>query len=260
MHTLALAAVLISLIAFPAVGQTPEQPAPAGQPEELPEASSLFEAHIEATGGLEAHLGHRNRVLHGIYKVVSTGEHQILTIHQEAPDKFHLAVEVPGVATTIRVTDGAVVWGEDLSGEAFAVSDAERRELLDNSVFHGEAAYKDRYSSIKTTGVGSVNGRRAWQVEFETRTGIEGAVYFDAETKLVIAREVRSVSNPGQSTVVDVAGYKPVEGVLFPTVQRQRPRGQSRPTVEVEFRWIEVNVDRMPDFTAPPDLEARSGG
>lgn len=261
MKTLAAAALTLALLGLSGPIGTVSPAVAAGQPEAatLPDAASLFEKYIEVTGGMEAHRAHRDRTLHGIYRVLQTGDTQILTVYASAPNNFRAELESPGVGTTIRVTNGTDTWGDTLVGEPFLLPEADRAELLENSTFLGEAAYRDHYKSIQTTGLVPFAGTQAYKVDFETKNGVIGALYFDAQTGLVLGREIVSKNNPGVSAVVQVSEYKEFEGVMLPTIQRQRLSNQTSPAVEVEFRWIEVNTGDMPEFDPPEGLIAGEG-
>ncbi len=243
--------------AAPARAQ-PAQPAPS----ELPRAEELFEAYISTIGGQENLAKHRNRVLHGTYRVASSGDVQILTLYCDSQNRFRAELEAPAIGTTVRATNGAVAWGQNISGPAFEITGREAAELTDSAVFLAEGAYKDRYESITTAATADFDGRLTYQVDFVTKSGLQGSVYFDAETKLLVGRQIRPADGKGDGTLVLVKGYKDFEGVKLPTIQQQRFANVQTPGVDIEFHWIEVNVDDLPDFDPPAQLASSqvSGG
>jgi hypothetical protein len=266
MHTrpaIALAAALAclcapaALVGFGSAAHAQPQ-APAA---DLPQAETLFEGYIEAIGGSEAIAKHRNRVLHGIYRVVSTGDTQILTLYCEAPNRLRADLEAPAIGSTVRATNGAQAWGTNASGTPFRLDPQETAAFNDSAVFIGEAAYKERYESIKTVNTAVFDGKTAYQVDFTTKSGLSGSVYFDAESKLVVGRQLKSPDGkPG--ALVLVSGYKDFDGLKIPTLQQQRFQDVQIPSVDIEFRWVEVNVDELPSFDPPAQLAASgsSGG
>lgn len=246
---------------LPQNASTPQtQPAtqPAAQPEtqpaDLPAAESLFEAYIQAIGGREKIAAHHDRTLHGIYRVYSNGDTQILTLYTQAPDKMRAVLDAPALGSTIRCTNGQVAWGTNVSGTPFQLPEHESKEIMDSAFFAGEAAYKDRYESIKTVGTASFEGKPAYQVDFVTKTGLTGSVFFDVDSKLVVARQIKAADGKGDGTLVLVTGYKEFEGVLFPTKQQQRMGSVQNLSVEIEFRWIDVNTGNLPSFDPPGTL------
>ncbi|VAX41271.1 hypothetical protein MNBD_PLANCTO03-64 [hydrothermal vent metagenome] len=258
MYTHARAAIVLVffLAAFVApAAAVPAAAAPDRQPEAetLPDAESLFENYIAAIGGREALAKHRNRILHASYRVLATDDIQILTISLESPNKLHAELEAPALGSTIRATNGTTAWGINLTGSTFILNGREKDELLDGAYFQGEADYKDHYASIKTVGTATIDNKPAIRVDFVTHSGIKGAVYFDPETHLVSARQVFPADNTGTSTLVTVSDYKDFEGVLIPTLQRQRVGDTLDPVVEISFNWIEINADTLPDFDPPAD-------
>ncbi|MFG0259130.1 MAG: hypothetical protein ACF8LK_02165 [Phycisphaerales bacterium JB041] len=268
MLTLAHAAAALALLvplgpAREATTPIPDTAEASAQPDaaELPTAESLFEAHIAATGGMAAHQGHKNRVFDGIYRMLEENETQIIRVFMEAPNKFRAEIEAPGMGTTIRGFNGEVAWGLNLSGKPFLLQEnRERAQIMDNAVFLGEAGYKERYSSIRTESLAKIDGRDAYRVVFKTPTGIEGAVYFDVESKLLVAREVAAENNPSLITTVTVGNYREFDGVLMPMLQRQKLATQSKPAVEIEFRWVNIDVDSLPSFDPPAGATYLSEG
>ena len=220
----------------------------------LPSAESLFEAHIAAIGGWDAVNKHKDRTLNGIYKVLQTGETRILTIYQEAPNHMRAELEAPAIGTTIRATDGEQTWGTNNTGSPFEVTGRERLELLDGCNFNGEAAYKTAYSTIETTGPAQVGDSAAYRVAFATPSGLTGAVYFDRETKRVLARQLDPASKNDPAFLIVVSDYKEFDGLMLPTKQTQFVGAERVPAVEIEFRWVAIDSGDMPEFTAPENL------
>jgi hypothetical protein len=255
-HAVAVLALLVPLGASPDAAGGASESSKAVQPEsaDLPTASSLFDAYIEATGGLAAHQRQQDRTLEGVYRLVDQDETQIIRVFASAPNNFRAEIEAPALGTTIRCTNGDTAWGVNLSGKPFMLSAQERSEILDNGFFLSEAGYKDRYSKITTESLGKVEGRASYRVEFETPAGITGAIYFDAENKLLTGREVVSIEDPNRTAIVIVSDYQDVGGILIPMKQRQRLTSQSGAAVEVEFRWVKANTGDMPSFDPPAAL------
>lgn len=254
-HAVAALPMLVPLGPAPeAVTPSPETTESVAQPDsaDLPTAESLFEAHIAATGGMAAHQSHKNRVFDGVYRMLEANETQIIRVFMETPNKFRAEIEAPGLGTTTRAFNGEVAWGQNLSGKPFLLQEnRERAQVMDNAVFLGEAGYKERYASITTESIVKLEGRDVYRVAFETPTGIKGAVYFDPESKLLVAREVEAENNPSLITLVTVSNYREIDGVRMPMLQRQKLATQSEPSIEIEFRWVDVDVDELPTFDPP---------
>lgn len=226
-------------------------PAGAQDTSNFPSPESLFEAHIKAIGGRDALAKHHDRTLYGIYRVPDSQETQALTIYAEGPNHMRAELVQPAVGTIVRATDGTDAWGTNTTGTPFELRGRDRDELLDSARFDGEAGYKDAYTSVNTTGQGNIDGKPAWRVEFETKSGLKGAVFFDAASGLVCARQIYGATQSTPPTLVVVGDYKEFEGVKLPTRQRQLVGDQFKPMVDIEFRWVEVNTGDMPQFAAP---------
>ncbi len=256
-HTAAVLALLVPLGRGAGTApESPETPTNLTQPDsaDLPAAAELFDAHIQATGGLEAYQRQQDRVIEGIYRLLAQDETQIIRVYTQAPNNFRAELEAPAMGTTIRCTNGEVAWGRNLSSKAFLLDARERAVLLDNAFFLGEAGYNERYTSLKTEGMAKIDGRDAYRVSFTTRTGVKGSVYFDVESKLLVARELASEADPSQDAIVVVSDYQEFDGLKIPMMQRQRLTSQTEPSVEIEFRWVKTNTGDMPSFDPPADL------
>ncbi|MCC7388988.1 MAG: hypothetical protein IT431_09490 [Phycisphaerales bacterium] len=237
----ALLAALLLLVA----------PARAQDGQALPGAESLFEKHVEAIGGRAALDKHRDRILHGIYTIIQSGETQVLTIYTQAPNRMRAELDAPALGTTTRATDGTQVWGTNNTGSPFHLTGRDRDELVDSAGFLGEADYKNAYTSITTVGTVNIDGRPAWRVDFTTKSGLQGSVYFDVETGRVSARQLLPADPKANHTLIVVGDYKEFDGVQLPTRQRQLVGEKLQPVVEIEYRWVEVNTGKMPEFAAP---------
>ena len=250
--SLAMAILLVGiLLPHRVLAQDNTRPPPTTEQADLPPASELFDAYIEAVGGMDAIKSDTNRTMHGIYKNAKTGESQILTIYAQAPNKLRAEVEIPAIGNSIRATDGTTVWGTNISGTPFILKGNEKDEFLDSADYYGEANYKERYTSIKTAGTAKINNADSYFIEFTTKEGLKGYVFFDKKTKLLSARMILH-DDGTPDTLVLVQGYKNFNGLLIPTRQQQR-HGKEIISY-MEYRKIENNVDSMPNFSPPEGL------
>ncbi|MBK7405658.1 MAG: hypothetical protein IPJ41_13800 [Phycisphaerales bacterium] len=179
---------------------------------------------------------------------------QILTLYTAAPDKMRAVLDAPALGTTLRCSNGKVAWGTNVSGTPFELPEQEAKEIMDSAVFAGEAAYKERYESLKTVGTANFDGKPAYQVEFVSKSGLRGSVFFDQASKLVVARQLKPAEGKGDGTLVLVTDYKDFGGVMIPTRQQQRMGSVQNISVDIEFRWVDVNVEDLPSFDPPGKL------
>ncbi len=248
-----LAITLITLMVT--LGAAPQAAAQG----DMPEAASLFEAHIEAIGGREAMEAHRNRVVYGTIEFAN-GETQVLIVRQEAPNKLRYSAQSPGRFTIVRVYDGTIAWGIDADGKSKVLDPKsdEAKDLAFNAVFMGDAAYKTQYTSMRTTEQTIFDDKSVYAVDVVSTAGVSQRVFFDVESKL-IAGKTQVVGTGGTPTelVFHYDEYTEYEGVKLVSSQRQALRGQTN-TVRTDF--VEVNVDDLPSFSPPEGLTASAGG
>lgn len=222
--------------------------------ESYPDAASIFEDYIKATGGIEAYKAHTNRILYGVLTNVKTGDESPLTLYLESPNKLYALIELPAIGNTIRASDGKTAWGINIDGQPFKMNGADAKDFLDAADFFGEADYKNRYSSIKTIGIADIDGKPAYHVEFTTKTGLKGYVFFDKATKLLVARMIIHDDPDNPDTLALVKNYQEHDGLMIPMLQQQRKNNQT--TSILEFRWVKTDVDpeMLPDFSPPQAL------
>lgn len=226
---------------------------------DLPEAASLFDAHVEAIGGREALEAQHNRVVYGTIEFAN-GETQVLIVRQEAPNKLRYSAQSPGRFTIVRVYDGTVAWGIDADGKTKMLDPKsdEAKDLAFNAVFLGDAAYKTQYTSIRTTEQTIFDDKPVYAVDVVSAAGVSQRVFFDVESKLIIGKtQVVGTGGTPTELVFHYDEYTEYEGVKLVSSQRQALRGQTN-TVRTNF--VEVNVDDLPSFSPPEGLTASAGG
>lgn len=258
-HAAAALALLLPLVG-PDASPTPSLSAEQPERADLPSAESLFEGYIEATGGMAAYQRQEDRTLEGTYTMMATEDTQILRVYQSAPNNFRVELEVPGIGTTVRCTNGTDAWGMDTSSEAFWLTGNDKTETIDNGLFMGEAAYKERYKSIVTDARVQLDGRDLYRVVYETTAGLTGAIFFDPETKLIAARQVGTNVVESNPVTVRVSDYQEFNGVLIPMRQTQRRVGAAVDLVQMQFRWVKTNTGDMPNFDPPASLRTSDEG
>jgi|GEM_PF-1372817 len=236
--------------ASPSPDQTPEQG-------DLPSPESLFERHIEAIGGWDAIRAITNRHIKGRIRNEKQGFLARLELWAEMPNKERVLVQVPGQGELDTWYDGQVGWR--VRGDEYQLVTGD--SLVDLSMtadFLGEADYAVRYAELKTIDRRDFKeGREVYRVAYKAKNGKQGIILFDTESGLIdgslttMTLKTRDVSGQMQSILV-LEDYKDFGGMLWPTKIRQvTPNGET----VITYRTVEVNVDDMPDFTRPAEVD-----
>ena len=237
---------------------TPDQPRAEPGAEELPGPESLFEKHVEAIGGWDAVRAIKNRHIKGRIRNEKQGFLARLEIWAETPDKQRILMQVPGQGELDTYYDGGVGWRTRDGNYALVTGDA-LNDLALTADFLGEAGYAERYTDLKTLDRKDydMKGREVYRVAYKSRFGKQGIILFDTESGLVVGSlttmtlETHDVSGQMQ-TILVLEDYKDFGGVLWPTRVRQvTPNGETI----ITYRTVEVNVDDMPGFTRPAEVE-----
>ena len=89
-------------------------PAPAAAPTPrsapLPSAKQVLDRYLEVTGGRAAYEKTRHRTLTGSFELKALGVTGTLLLQQSAPDKMVTRIDVPGLGSIVKGTDGVHAW------------------------------------------------------------------------------------------------------------------------------------------------------
>lgn len=246
-----LIATLATLAVFlaPARGQGAEAPTTADE---------LFERHIAAVGGRAAAEAHRNRVLYGTLYIADAGQHRLLTVWQDRAHNMRYELQAPGVGSAVRAWDGTHAWGYDepAGPKLIDPNSEEGKDIRLGAHFLGDLAYAEIYPTRELVGRATFEGKPAWEARVVSIVGTERRMFFDPETGLIAGwQSTFTMGATPVPVVYVVSDYREHEGLKMAhkQIQRQmRPTGPSENVVE--YQHVRINVDTMPEFTAPANL------
>jgi hypothetical protein len=224
-------APLISAIAILTGGTvTPAQARQADDPN-LPQAETLLDKHVEATGGKQAHLELHWRKRTGRLAVDMAGHKFEANIEQQflAPDKSHALVD-GSFFSQVTVCDGENAWewrpghsdgggaaGMD-SGVTVLLEGAQKTRAIEQAQFHAAVRWRDRFASVQTLGVVEVNGAPAYEVQLKTKSGEQYTEFYDKAGGRLVKR-VRTTPSRGEQLEMEVflSDYREFDGVWLAT-------------------------------------------
>jgi hypothetical protein len=248
MHGWAWLALLAALV----------QPAPQATP--LPILEDLVRRHLEALGGRERILAIRSLKKTGTYAYNGL-EHPIVSYHivglrsrEEIQGLVQWGTSVQAGQTVLRAVNGTQGWISDgsrspalqqLAPEATDLMLAEadiQSPLLDHA---------SKGHEVVLAGAAEVDGSPAYRLEVTLATGITQSWYLDAESLLVVRKEVELPGRDlerARAWVYD--DYRPVNGVMMPFwIYVEEPIFAR----EYIFDAIEANVEIDAALFEPPE-------
>ena len=218
----------------PAVATTGEKPAAELA---LPDAATLFAAHIEAIGGEAAWREHTSMHLEGGLEITGAGITRTpLTIDLAAPAYRLLHFPIPRFGEVRRGEDGEIAWHLDPFNGNGLSEGSELRELLETQPIFAAFDWATIYPERRTVGRTTFGDRTCWQVDVVSKGSAKRSLYFDVETGRYAGRH-----GAEESRVIH-ADYREFEGLWLPTrITLLRPD-----TGEEEARYIEkVTFDQV---------------
>ena len=218
----------------------------------LPEATTLFERHSEAVGGMEALDAFDSRLLTGAFKGAD-GMSAFVTMYYEKPERFAVILEIPGMGTINTVYDGDIGWRQAGSNIQI-VEGAELVDLIESADYYGEVNWKSRYRTIRTVEVGAIEGVQTFRVAYDSVLGKRGFHFFNNETGLFVGTQTTAALGEGQQAIfVQFKDFEEHDGILMPMKIIQQLPGNKVSTFS--FNSVDHETKRSELFDRPAELE-----
>lgn len=220
----------------------------------LPDASTLLEAHVEASGGRD-----KLSAISSLY-VVSSIEMAATNINATqklwwAGSKFHVEQVVEGFGITQQGFDGTVAWSKDpIHGlRTLEGLEAEQAKRLASPFMYAD--WKTTYERVSTVAREEVDGKVRFKLEAVTALGDTDTIWCDEASKLCdgFALSLATPEGPVKSTVT-MSDYRDVGGYQLPWVSE----GELALT-KVKTVTTQIDVNPMVDtklFAMPGAAEA----
>ena len=243
------ALLLCSLVAWAA-----EDTAPAPSSEDLPSGKDLLERHIKAIGGRDALDKLDNRIVKASMEINPMGISGTVITYHARPDKLYTNIEIAGVGTIERGSDGDVFW-EKHAMMGPRVLEGEEKAMMALLSRFDMANYEDLFKSIECSGLVDVDGVLCYKVVYTPTEGKPIVEFFDKDTAMSVKSEFSLQTQLGLIKVENTASeYKEVDGVLMPHRTVEKSMGMESLAV---IESIEHNAE-LPEgcFDLPDDIKA----
>ncbi|MBX3363577.1 MAG: hypothetical protein KF866_02320 [Phycisphaeraceae bacterium] len=248
-----IAAGVVSLGAFAAMGQAEGAPPPAEPAATAtPSAAEVFRRHAEALGGVEAFKKRKNSVSEGSVATDDGSYFGLLTIWNVAPNKTSVLVEVPGTISEHLFFNGEYGWALYPEDRARVLRGGELLDLAQSADSNAPVELERVYTNAKVVGAATFKGARCWQVEGESLYRKREILYFDTATGLMrgMRTQVTTVQGVRQSTVT-MEEYRDYDGIKVPVRIRQEIEGSPAVTIRLTKYRANVPESELPDFELP---------
>ena len=238
--------------AQPPAAQTPA-PSTAG----LPTAEAILQKYRDAIGGEAAIRKHSSRRFKGTFEIPAQGMKGDLTVTAMAPNLMTVVVSLPGLGELRRGFDGKVAWSVDPAIGPRLLEGREADEFKHSADFYDDLHEPAKFKSITVVGKGPFEGQECYEVKLVRDTGFEYTEYFSVDTGLIVGGKLKASSQMGEVPVTTVSGeYKAFDGVLVPTVTRQKMMGLEQVVriTTVSFEPVDASA-----FALPPAIQSLVG-
>jgi hypothetical protein len=193
-----------------------QAPAPATAP--LPPAKQILDRNVEVTGGRAAYEKAKHRTLTGTFELKGMGMKGSLLLQQSAPDKMRTQIDVPGIGTIVKGTDGVSAWEVSAVTGARLLEGTEKSEALLEAAFDADLHPERTYAKMETVRVEGVDGKPAYVVELTPRSGGAPRLsYYDKESGRLVKFTATAATAMGEVRAESrVEDYRPEGGLLVP--------------------------------------------
>lgn len=246
--------------AGPAETAGPAAPAAAApaRPAVLDTAEAVLEASIAAQGGRER-IGKIKAIRQiGTFALPRMGMTGTMTSVSAPPQNTLLVIEIPGVGKLRQGVSGDVVWETNPITGARVISGDERAQLLRESTFSGDLAWRQLYPRAELAGVVELAGKPAYKVVLTAADGDAQTRYFARDTLLPLGVDSVARSQMGKMAVsLELSDWREVGGVKY-AHRVQRKEGPQTIDVTIEKIEIDPPLDAT-TFALPPEIAALPG-
>jgi hypothetical protein len=223
----------------------------------LPTADAILQKYRDAIGGEAAIRKHTSRRFKGTFEIPAQGMKGDLTVTAMAPNLMTLVVTLPGLGELRRGFDGKVAWSVDPAIGPRLLEGREADEFKHSADFYDDLHEPSKFKSITVVGKGPFEGQECYEVKLVRDSGFEYTEYFSVDTGLIVGGRLKASSQMGEVPVTTVSGeYKAFDGVLVPTVTRQKMMGLEQVVTITSVSFDPVDPS---EFALPPAIQALVG-
>ena len=209
---------------------------------------------IDRSGGADAYSKIHSAHMTGTVEVEGHNIHGTVELAEE-DSKSWMAIDLPGIGRTEQAFDGETAWETNPIQGARLIEGEEKGVLKRSSGLALVNSWREDYTSIRTAGEESVNGKPAWKVEMTPKEGKVESWFFDKDSAMLLKMSA-VVSTPLGDIAADLdfSDFRKLDGILTPFTMTQGAMGQ---VIVIHFDKIAYNTTLPKDcFAMPADVQA----
>lgn len=228
-------------------------PAYAG---DLPDAASVIDNYIKATGGRDNYEKHSNLKVTGTFAMPAMGITAPLTSFQQAPNLNYTVINSEVIGTIESGSDGQVQWENTMMVGAKIKEGEEKAVAERQGTFNMHLHWRDFFKSAETVAQEDLDGRPCFKVVMVPNEGEPETSWFDVETHLLVKSSMMVNTEMG-SISMDLypSDYREVDGVLVPFAAKQVLMGMQELVITTESVEWDVEIPEG-TFDLPEDIKA----
>jgi hypothetical protein len=210
---------------------------------------------VEVTGGRAAYEKAKHRTLRGTFELKGMGMKGSLLLQQSAPDKMRTQIDVPGVGTIVKGTDGVQAWEVSAVTGPRLLEGSEKTEALLEAAFDADLHPERTYSRMETVRMESLDGKPAYVVELTPRSGGAPRVsYYDKESGRLVKFTATASTAMGEVRAESrLEDYRGEGGVLVPHRVTLAAMGMEQ---VLTFDTISTEPVAASVYAMPPEVKA----
>jgi hypothetical protein len=240
---------LALLWSLSAAQAAPPAPAP------LPTAKQILDRYVEVTGGRAAYEKAKHRTLTGTFELKGMGMKGSLLLQQSAPDKMRTQIDVPGIGTIVKGSDGVQAWEVSAVTGPRLLEGSEKTEALLEAAFDADLHPERTYAKMETVRMETLDGKPAYVVELTPRNGGAPRVsYYDKESGLLLRFTATATTAMGEVRAESrLEYYRPESGILVPHRVTLAAMG-----MEQVLTFATLTTEPVPAsvYAMPPEVKA----
>jgi zinc protease len=180
-------------------------------------AERILNHYVRVTGGLDAYEKIENRLTKTEVEIQGSNISLTITMMAQKPNLVRIITESPATGKVVSGCNGETVWElSEVKGPIIKYG-RERENALHLNTLDRFARWKEVYRKAEYRGVKDINGQSCFAVYVEPYEADPQTLYFDRETKLLVALKTEMKSEMGILPILSYFDdYREVDGVKLP--------------------------------------------
>jgi len=223
---------------------------------ELPEARSLVEAHIAASGGDSAMERQMDSTTTGRFVMPAAGMEGQMTLFSRSPTERAIHIELPGIGEIQSGYKDGQAWSVDPFMGPRLITGTELQMQIESNELGALMRSDEFVDSMETVGMAEYNGSPCYKVAVVWKSGRESSDCYSVGSGLLIASEGSVESPMGvMETITIFTDYKTFQSdgveITLPATSEVTTMGQKQQLI---IDSVELGTPADEHFELPPAI------